>query len=75
MPSGDGGAPVGRRVRTRRDHRENGPGDGLSRRRRPARHYAPFVAITPDWVPVPHVVILLTGLCEIAGALALSVSN
>lgn len=32
---------------------------------------APFVAITPDWVPFPHVIILLTGLCEIAGALAL----
>ena len=32
---------------------------------------APFVAITPDWVPFPNAVILLTGLCEIAGASAL----
>ena len=32
---------------------------------------APFVAITPDWVPFPYAVIFLTGLCEIAGALAL----
>ena len=32
---------------------------------------APFISITPDWVPFPHVVILLTGLCEIAGAVAL----
>ena len=31
----------------------------------------PFVAITPDWVPFPHQVIALTGLCEIAGAIGL----
>jgi uncharacterized membrane protein len=31
----------------------------------------PFLAITPDWVPAPHAVIALTGLCEIAGASAL----
>jgi uncharacterized membrane protein len=31
----------------------------------------PFLAITPDLVPAPHAVILLTGLCEIAGAAAL----
>jgi uncharacterized membrane protein len=31
----------------------------------------PFVLITPDWVPFPRQVILGTGLCEIAGALAL----
>jgi uncharacterized membrane protein len=31
----------------------------------------PFLAIVPDWVPAPHAVILLTGLCEIAGAAAL----
>jgi uncharacterized membrane protein len=31
----------------------------------------PFLAIMPDWVPAPHSVILLTGLCEIAGAAAL----
>lgn len=30
-----------------------------------------FVAITPDWVPYPRDVILATGVCEIAGALAL----
>ena len=30
-----------------------------------------FLKITPGWVPYPATVILLTGLCEIAGALAL----
>jgi uncharacterized membrane protein len=30
-----------------------------------------FLAITPDWVPFPQETILLTGICEIAGALAL----
>ena len=30
-----------------------------------------FLKITPAWVPFPATVILLTGLCEIAGALAL----
>ncbi len=30
-----------------------------------------FLLITPDWVPFPRQVILGTGLCEIAGALAL----
>ncbi len=28
----------------------------------------PFLKITPDWVPAPQLIILLTGLCEIAGA-------
>lgn len=32
---------------------------------------APFLAITPDWVPYPHQVIFLTGVAELAGALAL----
>ncbi|KQX49679.1 MULTISPECIES: hypothetical protein [unclassified Ensifer] len=32
---------------------------------------APFVAITPSWVPDAPEVILLTGLCEIAGAIGL----
>lgn len=32
-----------------------------------------FVRIVPDWVPDPHQTILLTGLCEIAGAIALFV--
>ena len=32
-----------------------------------------FVAITPDWVPYPRDVILATGICEIAGAIALFV--
>jgi uncharacterized membrane protein len=32
---------------------------------------APFLSITPSWVPFPHTVILATGLCEIAGATAL----
>jgi uncharacterized membrane protein len=30
-----------------------------------------FLAITPGWVPFPRPVILATGLCEIAGAVAL----
>jgi uncharacterized membrane protein len=30
-----------------------------------------FRAITPGWVPFPSEVVLLTGLCEIAGAVAL----
>jgi uncharacterized membrane protein len=33
---------------------------------------AGFVQITPPWVPLPHAVVLITGLCEIAGALALA---
>jgi len=32
---------------------------------------APFLSITPDWVPFPRQVILGTGLCEVAGAIAL----
>lgn len=31
----------------------------------------PFLLITPAWVPFPGAVIAVTGLCEIAGALAL----
>lgn len=34
---------------------------------------APFLTITPDWVSFPRQIILLTGLCEIAGAVALFV--
>ena len=30
-----------------------------------------FALIVPDWVPQPHAVILITGACEIAGAIAL----
>lgn len=30
-----------------------------------------FLAIVPDWVPQPRLVVLATGLCEIAGAIAL----
>ena len=30
-----------------------------------------FVAIVPAWVPFPREVVLLTGVCEIAGAVAL----
>lgn len=30
-----------------------------------------FLPIVPAWVPAPHVVILVTGLCEIAGAAGL----
>jgi uncharacterized membrane protein len=32
---------------------------------------APFLTITPDWVPLPEQAIFLTGLCEIAGAIGL----
>jgi uncharacterized membrane protein len=32
---------------------------------------APFLKITPAWVPFPADIILLTGICEIAGAAAL----
>ncbi len=32
---------------------------------------APFIAITPHWVPAIPLVIALTGMCEIAGAAAL----
>jgi uncharacterized membrane protein len=31
-----------------------------------------FLQITPSWVPYPATVVLVTGLCEIAGALALA---
>lgn len=31
----------------------------------------PFVSITPSWVPAPPLVVALTGLAELAGALAL----
>ncbi|TWF47637.1 DoxX family protein [Neorhizobium alkalisoli] len=33
----------------------------------------PFLSITPEWVPFPGAVIMLTGLCEIAGAAGLLV--
>lgn len=36
------------------------------------RSPAGFVQITPDWVPAPQFIILATGLCEIAGAVALA---
>ncbi|MDB5701343.1 MAG: hypothetical protein JWL66_1542 [Sphingomonadales bacterium] len=32
---------------------------------------AGFLAITPDWVPYPKQVIAATGVCEVAGAIAL----
>jgi uncharacterized membrane protein len=31
----------------------------------------PFLKIMPDWVPQPELVIFVTGVCEIAGALGL----
>lgn len=34
---------------------------------------APFLAITPEWVPWPERVVQITGVCEIAGAVALFV--
>jgi uncharacterized membrane protein len=30
----------------------------------------PFVSIVPDWVRYPRIVVEITGICEIAGALA-----
>lgn len=33
-----------------------------------------FVAITPDWVPVPEMVVALTGAAEIAGAIGLMIA-
>ncbi len=35
------------------------------------RSPAPFVAITPDWVPFANEMILVTGVLEIAGAIGL----
>jgi uncharacterized membrane protein len=35
------------------------------------RYPEAFVPIVPDWVPSPREVILFTGVCELAGALAL----
>lgn len=32
---------------------------------------ASFVRITPGWVPFPHAVVIVTGLCELAGATGL----
>ena len=31
----------------------------------------PFLMITPNWVPMPELVIFITGVCEIAGAIGL----
>ena len=33
---------------------------------------APFIRITPDWVPMPAVVIALTGVAELCGAAGLA---
>ena len=30
-----------------------------------------FLLIVPDWVPLPRAVVLVTGVCEIAGSIAL----
>lgn len=35
------------------------------------RSPAGFIAITPDWVPFPEFVVLMTGIAEIAGAVGL----
>jgi uncharacterized membrane protein len=32
---------------------------------------SPFLGITPNWVPLPSVVIFVTGVCEILGAVGL----
>jgi uncharacterized membrane protein len=39
------------------------------------RSPAPFLAITPDWVPYPEFVIAFTGVCEIAGAVGVMTSR
>ena len=31
-----------------------------------------FLLIVPDWVPFPRAVVLLTGICELAGSIALA---
>ena len=36
---------------------------------------APFLSITPTWVPFPHQVVFLTALCELAGALGLTLPS
>jgi uncharacterized membrane protein len=36
------------------------------------RSPAGFLMITPDWVPLPLLVVQLTGVCEIAGSIALA---
>ena len=36
---------------------------------------APFVAITPPWVPAPDMVVLLTGIAAFAGGLGLLVAR
>lgn len=36
-------------------------------------HPAPFVRIVPDWVPVPRLTVILTGVCELFGAAGLLV--
>ncbi|WP_420143330.1 DoxX family protein [Sphingobium sp.] len=42
---------------------------GIAHLTRPAG----FVAITPDWVPLPHMVVMLTGMAELAGATGLMI--
>jgi uncharacterized membrane protein len=32
-----------------------------------------FVSIVPDWVPYPHIVVVVTGYCELLGAAALMI--
>ena len=52
----------------------NAMGDGGVLFRRGVFHLAAperFLPIVPDFVPMPHAVVLVTGLCEIAGSVAL----
>lgn len=42
---------------------------GVAHLKRPAG----FVAITPDWVPAPALVVALTGVAELAGAIGLMI--
>jgi uncharacterized membrane protein len=34
----------------------------------------PFLSITPEWVPLPGLVVIVTGLCEIAGAIGMLIA-
>jgi uncharacterized membrane protein len=34
---------------------------------------APFLSIMPNWIPFPAAVVAVTGICEIAGAVGLSI--
>ena len=59
------------RCENARDHALAHGGVLCRRRHRPSAAARRFLPIVPDWVPFPREVILVTGLCELAGAVAL----